>query len=125
MIKYIPASAAKELSKALWLLANPNTDNRVTSEMFPIEVDKNGAVWLVVNDEFQIIVHPDAKLGRIADILQPWVDSGHLPADTIPNLAALVSSLAGKPLVVYSAFPQLFKDMSKSEEELAAEGLIE
>jgi hypothetical protein len=124
MIHYIPATAAKELSKALWALANPQTDGE-TVEMFPVFNDKNGSVWLVVNDEFQIIVHPDAKLGRIADILQPWVDSGHLPADTIPNLAALVASSAGKPLVVYSAFPQIFKDMSKSEEELAAEGLIE
>jgi hypothetical protein len=56
--------------------------------------------------------------------LQPWIDAGHLPADTNTNLAALVESLRGQRLVVYDAFPQLFKDMSKTYAEMITAGLL-
>jgi hypothetical protein len=59
----------------------------------------------VVDTDYEINVHADAVLAGIADILQPWIDAGHLPADTNTNLAALVESLRGQRLVVYDAFP--------------------
>ena len=61
---------------------------------------------------------------RIAVILQPWVDTGHLPADTNAQLAALIESKRGQQLVVYDAFPQLFKDMSKTLEQMISAGLL-
>jgi hypothetical protein len=80
--------------------------------------------WLVVDTEYEIAVHPDAELGDIASILQPWIDAGHLPADTITQLAALIESKRGQQLVVYDAFPQIFKDMSKTHEQMIAAGLL-
>jgi hypothetical protein len=80
--------------------------------------------WLVVDTDFTIRVHPDAELGDIAQILQPWIDAGHLPADTNTQLAALIESKRGQRLIVYDAFPQLFKDMAKTHEQMVAAGLL-
>jgi hypothetical protein len=87
-------------------------------------VDLHGDKWLMVDTTLSLPIHPDAELNGIADILQPWIDGGHLPEDTNTNLAALVESKRGQRLVVYDAFPQLFKDMSKTYEEMIAAGLL-
>lgn len=92
--------------------------------MFECVLALNGSRWLVVDTVFSIVLHPEAELGSIADILQPWIDAGHLPADTNAQLAALVESLRGQSLVVYDAFPQLFKNMSKTLSEMIAAGLL-
>lgn len=81
--------------------------------------------WIEVDTEFEIPVHPEAELGGIATVLQPWIDEGSLPSDTNTQLAALVESLRGQRLVVYNAFPQLFKDMGKTRDEMVSAGLIQ
>lgn len=124
MIRYVPASAAAPLSAALWRLADP-TPSGQTQCLFAWVDDTQGARWLEVDTEFEILVHPSAELDGIADILQPWIDEGHLPADTNTNLAAFVESCRGGLLVVYDAFPPFFKALSKTREEMVAAGLLE
>lgn len=120
MIRYVPSSAADALSRMLWTLADPQP-TRGTTAMFPTVRALDDSLWLQVETTFSVPVHPDAVLDGIADILQPWIDQGHLPADTNTVLAALVESLRGQRLVVYDAFPDLFKQMSKSYDDMIAE----
>lgn len=126
MIRYVPSSAAEPLSNALWGLSRPPETRgpNDTQYLFPWITALDATRWLVVDTEYEVNVHPDAVLDGIADILQPWIDQGHLPADTNTVLAALVESLRGQRLVVYDAFPQLFKDMSKTHAEMIAAGLL-
>lgn len=126
MIRYIPSSAAEPLSQALWSLSRPPTlrTEQDTQYLFGWVNALDASRWLVVDTEYEISVHPEAELGGIAVILQPWIDAGHLPADTNTQLAALIESKRGQQLVVYDAFPQLFKDMSKTHEQMIAAGLL-
>lgn len=126
MIRYVPSSAAEPLSLALWGLSRPPAlrGAQDTTHLFAWLDDLQGNRWLQVDTAYEINVHAEAVLDGIADILQPWIDAGHLPADTNTQLAALVESLRGQRLVVYDAFPQLFKDMSKTREDMIAAGLL-
>lgn len=124
MIRYVPSSASETLSAALLRLSDPNPAGKVSQFLFGSVIDLQGAKWLVVDTELSLPLHADAELGSIADILQPWIDAGQLPADTNTTLAALVESKRGQRLVVYDAFPQLFKDMSKTYAEMIAAGLL-
>ena len=126
MIRYIPSSAAVPLSVALWSLARPPElrEDNDTQYLFPWVTATDESLWLSVETEFQITVHPAASLGGIAAILQPWIDAGQLPADTNTQLAALIESKLGQCLVVYDAFPDLFKAMSKTHAEMIAAGLL-
>lgn len=125
MIRYIPASAAELLSSSLWSLARPVRSGDVTQFMFGWIDATDNSRWIEVDTEFEIPVHPEAELGGIATVLQPWIDEGSLPSDTNTQLAALVESLRGQRLVVYNAFPQLFKDMGKTRDEMVSAGLIQ
>jgi hypothetical protein len=126
MIIYVPSSAAEVLSRELWALSRPTTVSQPgdTEFMFGWTDDIVGQRWIEVHDDFSIVIHPDAELGGIADIIQPWIDAGQLPSDTNAQLAALLDSKRGQRLVVYDAFPQLFKDMSKTYEQMVAAGLL-
>ncbi len=128
MIRYVPSSAAETLSDALWALTRPPQVRQLgdTSKMFPWVDDLQvpSKRWLIVDTTFTIPVHAEAVLDGIADIFQPWIDGGYLPADTNTDLAAFVESKRGKMLTVYEAFPQLFKDLSKTREEMIAAGLL-
>jgi len=119
MIRFVPASQAEPLTRALWRLAVPDPAEGGTDKMFEvITALDDGALWLLVDTTFTIRVHAEAVLDGIADILQPWIDDGSLPADTNDNLAALIESMRGQDLTVYDAFPQLFKDMSMTTAEM-------
>jgi len=126
MILYIPSSAAEPLSQALWSLSRPPTlrTEQDTQYLFGWENVLDGTRWLVVDTEYEIRVHPDAELGEVADIVQPWIDAGDLPADTNTQLAAFIESKRGQHLVVYDAFPQFFKDMAKTHEQMVEAGLL-
>lgn len=128
MMLYIPTSGtntAQALSNALWGLARPVSvrGDDVTQKMFGQVTMSNASVWLQVDTEFTIPVHAEAELDGIADILQPFVDAGQLPADTNTTLAAFIESKRNSSLVVYEAFPQFFKDQAKSQSELQTLGL--
>ena len=124
MIRYVPSSVATELSAALWALSRPVRSADDTQFLFPWVTALNGSQWLAVKDDYTISVHPDADFAPIATLLQPWIERGELPGDTNTQLAALVESLRGSRLMVYDAFPQLFKDMSKTHAEMIAAGLL-
>ncbi|CAB4163643.1 hypothetical protein UFOVP806_34 [uncultured Caudovirales phage] len=126
MILYTPSSAVDSLSGALWALARPPSAQagNVTQFLFGWVVATDRTRWLEVDTECQILVHPDAELGGIAEILQPWIDKGHLPADTNDELAALINRMRGKRFVIYDAFPQVFKDMSKTHDQMVSDGLL-
>jgi len=126
MIIYVPSTAAEELSRALYALARPLTIHQLgdTEFMFGWFDDINGQRWIEAHDDFSIVIHPDAELGGIAQILQPWIDAGDLPSDTNTQLAAFLDSKRGQRLVVYDAFPQFFKNMGKTYEQMVAAGLL-
>lgn len=126
MIRYVPASAAEPLSDALWGLSRPPEVRQPddTRYLFPWLVTLDNERWLIVDTEHEINVHPEAVLDGIADILQPWIDEGHLPVDTNANLAAFVTSLRGQRLIVWQAFPQLFKDLSLDLTGMIAAGKL-
>jgi hypothetical protein len=92
--------------------------------MFPFITALNGVQYICVNPAYSIRVHAEAVLDGIADIMQPWIDDGDLPADTNTNLTALVESLRGQRLTVYDAFPALFKSMAKTREQMITDGLL-
>ncbi len=128
MIRYVPSSQAEPLSDALWALTRPPQarDPKDTSKMFSWvdDLQTPSKRWLVVDTTFTIPVHLEAELNGIADILQPWIDEGYLPADTNDTLAAFIESKRGRALTVYDAFPQLFKDMSKTTQEMINAGWL-
>lgn len=111
MIVYIPAPSAQPLSDALWGLARPPDVRgaKDTKYLFPWVNALDGSLWLMVDTEYEFNVHAEAVLDGIADILQPFIDAGQLPADTNTVLAALVESKRGRRLAVYEAFPPIFK----------------
>ena len=118
MIRYIPtagSTVAQDLTEALWALARPpevRLPGEVTTGLFGCVTCLDDSVCLVVDTEYQITVNEEAVLDGIADILQPFIDAGQLPADTNDNLAAYIEANRGQVITVYSAFPQLFKDQS-------------
>lgn len=128
MIRFVPtsASAAVPLTEALWGLSRPTEVRgaRDTRAMFAIVTATDASVWLMVDTEFDIPVHQDAVLNGIADVLQPWIDEGVLPADTNATLAAFIQSKQGQRMIPWEAFPQLFKDLSKTYAEMIAAGLL-
>jgi len=126
MILFTPGSRVDDLTKALFRLSRPVTlPGDVTQAVFPTLTGTDGSRWLQVDTAYDIPVHPQAELGEIAAILQPWIDEGHLPEDTNTQLAALVDSVRGGRLVVWEAFPQLFKDLSQTREQLVEAGILE
>lgn len=108
MIFYTPSSRAAKLTAQLWKLSDPNP-TRGTTALFPVAVMTDGTTWLMVDTNCNIPVDAGAELNGIADILQPWIEEGYLPADTNEVLASYVESKRGQRLVVYEAFPALFK----------------
>lgn len=128
MIRYVPSSAAAALTAALWNLARPahlrTADDTSTMFGWVDDLQTPPKRWLEVETTFTIPVHAEAELDGIADILQPWIDGGFLPSNTNAELAALIESKRGQMLTVYDAFPQLFKDLSKTHQEMIDAGWL-
>ena len=129
MIRYVHISSEEKcarLSDALWGLAMPPKDRgaNVTSGLFPCVNSVNGDCWMQVDIDCAINIHPEAELDGIADILQPWIDSGNLPADTNSNLATLIAANRGGTLTPWQFFPDFFKNASKTQDEMVQAGLF-
>lgn len=125
MLRYIPtsASAGIALTEALWHLHCPPGEGSTTG-FGTVVTALDDSIWLEIDDAAVVLVHAEAILDNIADILQPWIDDGYLPADTNTNLAVFVESKRGQMLTVYDAFPQLFKGLSKSWQGMVDAGLL-
>jgi hypothetical protein len=139
MIIYVPTSnnsVAQQLSEALWSLTRPpqvRQSNEVTTEMFCSVNCADASAWMQVDTEFSIPVHAEAILNGIAGIMQPYIDEGYLPVNTNAQLSALIESKRGQQLVIYDAFPTLFKlhdtvtnpnGLGKTSEQMIAAGLL-
>lgn len=124
MIVYIPSSAAEDLSNALWGLTRPTSVRAEadTQYLFPWRDDLLGTRQIIVDTEFRILVHPDADYTPIGTILQPWIDSGHLPPNTNATLSAFIDSKRGQQIVVYDAFPAFFKSLALTQDQMIATG---
>lgn len=107
MIVFIPSSPAEALTAALWELSDP-TPTRGTVGLFGVEIAMDDSKWLRVPMDASIPIHENAELNGIADLLRPWVGHGILQSD-IDRLEELVLENRGKRLVVYRAFPPIFK----------------
>lgn len=125
MLRYIPttASAGIALAQALWHLHCPPGEGNTTG-FGTVVTALDDSVWLEIDEEAVVHVHESAFLDGIADILQPWIDEGVLPADTNETLGAFIESKRGQRLIPWEAFPQFFKDASKSRDELVSLGLL-
>lgn len=123
MIAYIPAPAASAISDALWSLSRPPAvrESKDTQYLFSWVTALDDTLWLMVDTEYSITVHAEAVLGGIADILQPFIDAQQIPADTNTQLGAYIQANHGKVITVYDAFPQFFKDLAKTREQMIQE----
>ena len=128
MTRYIPSPSAAELTVALWELARPAHLQTAsdTEAMFGFvdDLQTPSKCWLEVDDTFQIRIHPEAVLGGIGDILQPYIAGGFLPADTNTNLAASIIAQRGQLVTVYDLFPPFFRAASKTHDEMVAAGWL-
>jgi hypothetical protein len=124
---FIPAPAAQAMSDALWSLSRP-ADIRGphdTQYLFPWREALDLTLWLAVETDYEINVHPDADAAAIVAVLQPYEAEGALPAGTLAALAARVEALRGGRLVVYGEFPDLFKLPTAEHPEGLARTLAE
>lgn len=125
MIRFVPASQGEPLTRELWRLAVPDPEMGATDKMFEVFDDiLDGKRWLMVDTSYAIRVHESAVLDGIADILQPWINEGALPADTNDTLGAYIENMRGQMMIVYDAFPQLFKDLSLDTAQMIAAGRL-
>lgn len=109
---FVPASDALAMSMALYELHRPLSirDPRDgTTSLFRAVKATDKSLWLEVDTELTIRVHPLASFGSVATFLQPYESSGALPAGTLEGLSAYVEANRGLRIVVYEAFPALFK----------------
>lgn len=135
MTHYVPASTetnALLLSDALFALAVPRelqpSDGR--QDAFEVLTALNGSPWLVVPDEFTLVMHPDAEINGLADVLQPYESQGYIPAGTIAGLEAWIEATRVLPTVAertfcpWDKFPAFFKGLSKSWQGMVDAGLL-
>lgn len=113
MIRFVPASQGEPLTRELWRLAVPDPEMGATDKMFEVFDDiLDGKRWLMVDTSYAIRVHESAVLDGIADILQPWING------------AYIENMRGQMMIVYDAFPQLFKDLSLDTAQMIAAGRL-
>jgi len=126
MIWYIPAVSAEALSAGLYALSRPAgvRDARDSVYLFGWRIDTKRNKWIEVDDAVAVRVHELAELNGIADILQPFIDAEQLPANTNEALAAYVESKRGEQMVIYNAFPAVFKAQAKELRQMIEEGLL-
>lgn len=135
MTHYVPASTetnALLLSEALFALAVPRhlqpSDGK--QDAFEVIEALNGSPWLVVPDEFTLVMHPQAEINGPADVLQPYESQGYIPAGTLAELDAWIEATRVLPTVAertfcpWDKFPAFFKGLSKSWQGMVDAGLL-
>lgn len=95
-----------------------------TTHRFGWTDDVHGARWILWDDECVSFIHPQCSLSELVEILQPFVGSGQLSVDALSDLQEIVDEHRGQSLRLWDAVPQLFKDMSKSYEDMITEGKL-
>ena len=92
--------------------------------MFPVVKALDDSLWLAVETDFSIVIHPEAELDGIADILQSYIDAGDIPNGTNEALAQFVLNHRGQEVTAWSMFPDFFKNRSKDKAAMIAQGLL-
>jgi len=129
-IAYIPSPVAEVLSAKLWALSDPSP-TRGTTALFEVEKALDLSTWLVVPVGASIPLHEAADMDGIAEILHPLVGHGIEQSD-IELLEQMVLSQRGQRLVVYQAFPPIFKlrdasnpnGIGRTKAQMIEEGLL-
>jgi hypothetical protein len=93
--------------------------------MFQVITDLQGDTWMEMDSCEGMTLLPAADLGGLTEMVQPWIDDGLVPPDTLSKLLALLESRRGEFLFVHEAFPQVFKDLAKTRRQMIDEGLLE
>jgi hypothetical protein len=135
MTHYVPASTetnALLLSEGLFALAVPRhlqpSDGR--QDAFEVITALNGSPWLVVPDEFTLVMHPQAEINGLADVLTPYESQGYIPAGTLAAMEAWINTTRVLPTVAertfcpWDQFPAFFKGLSKSWHGMVDAGLL-
>ena len=127
MTLYIPSTLAIAFARKLETLACKAKQCRPadTHPMFGVITDLQGDTWLKMDSCEGMVLQTAAELGGLTALVQPWMDDGLLPADTLSKLLALLESRRGEFLFVHEALPQAFKDLAKSLRQMIDEGLLE
>ncbi len=125
MILYIPSAMAVSLVKKLESLAGPRGFHG-SAEKPPYEVitDLHGDCWLELETQASMTLNPTADLSGVAGLVQPWMDEGALPAGALGHLLPLLEARRGEFLFVHEAFPQVFKDLAKTRQQMVDAGLL-
>jgi hypothetical protein len=120
MILYVPTSGApvaEQLTTALWALSVPpqHQGANVTSKLFGTVTAKDGSVWLQVDTEMTVLVHPDADPTGIAVILEPFVVAGAITELELLEIFDLVEVCKGQQLNIWECFPQYWMNLAKEK----------
>lgn len=135
MTHYVPTSGevpAEKLSGALFALARPVAlqPPEAIQDAFSVIEALNGTHWLVVPDEFTLVMHPDAEIDGIADVLQPWEQSGALPAGTVAGIDAWINTTRVLPTIEertfcpWEQFTAYFRANAKTWQQMIDAGLL-
>lgn len=135
MTHYVPASTetnARLLSDALFALAVPRDlqPSDGLQDAFEVLTALNGSPWLVVPDEFTLVMHPEAEINGMADVLQPYEAQGYIPAGTIAgfetwiNATRVLPTVAERTFCPWDKFPVFFKGLAKSWQGMVDAGLL-
>lgn len=120
MIVYVPGLRVQEMSELLWRQLGADR----AGGMFPVKTMTDGSTWMMVETTASIAVSQAAELDGMAELLQPYVDAGELPASALTDLDALIQSKRGQMLVLWEVFPALFQNAAQTGAQLGAAGLL-
>jgi hypothetical protein len=90
----------------------------------------NGAPYLVAPDEFTLVMHPEAEINGLADVLTPYEQAGHIPVGTIAGVDAWIQATRVLPTVAertfcpWEKFPAFFQSASKTWAQMVDAGLL-
>jgi hypothetical protein len=126
MTRYVPvtggSSTAETLSVALWALHRTPEQlaTEATARCFDIVTALDASVWLCCDTELTVPVHESAEIDGIAPIL---LGAG-LPQSEVDVVEAAIIAARGGEMNLWQHFPEIFKNASKSREDMENENLL-
>lgn len=126
MMRYVPVtggpSTAETLSVAMWALHRTPSQmqQESTARCFEVITALNGSTWLACETTLTVPVHAAAEIDGIAPIL---IGAG-LDQTAVDAVEVAIIAARGGELNLWQYFPQLFKDVSKTHEEMIAQNLL-
>ena len=136
MLKFIPITSgetgAETLTGALWNLSRTAAQRAVeiTDSLWPVVPALNGTFWLRAETNDTLVMCVEAEIDGIGDLLQPFEQAGQIPAGTVAGFEAWIAATrvlteeADRTFNVWSKFPALFQNASKTPAEMIAAGLL-